>query len=273
MNASAYCFRMTAYSKFFGVCLIALASARGTGTAGRAQTAPQPPVSRTKPRAPYSLEMLIQQAKWNVTQRGPLLALDPVLVYRNNSIDLPVPGPSGYDLRLAAPGFDRMLVSIGSISALAPTTMTLIEDKPRERPNLYDGLPRDLKVKYLMSMLTPQQWKPLSKKGLGTGDLTGEQQPVYLSLLPNPFIVKRWPRDANGVVTGESSLVTLTPDERAQVRLRVHRSAQVTAPLQNKPKTYMLASVPDELPGQPNGVKWVRDTRLMHKRPTCLAST
>ena len=185
-----------------GLCLFALVNA---GASSRAQIAPQTPAQQPQKRAPYSLEMLVDQANWDVAQRGPLLALDPVLVYRNASIALPPPGPSGYDLRLAAPGFDRMLVSTGTISVLAPTQMTLIEDNPHERPNLYDGLPRELKVKYLMSTLTAQQWKTLGEKGLGVGDLTGEQQPVYLSLLPNPFVLNRWSRDANGIAIGDSS--------------------------------------------------------------------
>ena len=240
-----------------GLFLFALSA---TGVTCGAQTASPSSAPPAQKRAPYFLKMLVEQSNWDAARRGPLLALDPVLVYRDARIPLPVPGTAGYELRLAAPGFDRMLVSTGTVSILAPTQMTLIDDKPRERPNLYDALPRDLKVKYLMATLTPPQWKTLGEKGLGVGDLNGEQQPVYLSLLPEPFVVKRWNRDANGVVIGDSSLVTLTPEQRAQVRLRVHRNAQVMAPLQNKPRTYMFAS-PDRLPpGEPNGAAWERDT-------------
>ena len=248
--------RISRYLRFFGTCLLILPAA---GTSGRAHTVPQTPSGSTQKRAPHNLNTLMERANWDVTQRGPLLALNPFGVDRNAGIPLPDAGPSGYELRLAAPSFNRMLVNCGTVSILAPTQMTLIEDKPRERPNLYDGLPRELKVKYLMATLTPQQWKTLGEKGLGASDLTGEQQPVFLSLLPDPFVVKRWTRDANGVVSGDSSLVTLAPEERAQVRLRVHRSAQIMAPLQDKPNTYTSPSLPEERPGEPNGAKWERD--------------
>ncbi len=249
--------------RLLGLPLFALST---MGIVCRAQTASSTPPPPVQKRTPYDLKMLVEQSNWYVTQRGPLLALDPVLVYRDSRIPLPVPGPAGYELRLAAPGFDRMLVSTGAVSILAPAQMTLIDDKPRERPNLYDGLPRDLKVKYLMATLTPSQWKMLGEKGLGVGDLTGEQQPVYLSLLPDPFVVKRWNRDANGVMIGDSSSVTLTPEQRAQTRLRIHRNAQVMAPLQNKPHTYMYASPDRFAPGEPNGAAWERDTRDEDKR-------
>lgn len=258
MNALKPRNRFSNCLRLIGLCLLAIPNLGMAVSAGPTLQTLSP---QDQKRAQYSLEMLIRESDWNAAQRGPLIALNSALVYRNAGYDLPVPGPSSYDLRLAASGFDRMLVSVGTISVLAPTTMTLIGDMPRERPNLYDGLPRDLKVKYLMATLTSQQWKTLAEKGLGTGDLTGEQRPVYLSLLPNPFIMERWPRNASGIVGDYHAIVTLTPDERANVRLQIHRSASVMAPLQNKPNTY--AGVPSQYdpPGQPNGFKWVRDTR------------
>ena len=255
MNAWAHRSRIMGSLRVVGLCLFVLPEA---GAVGKTQTAPQTSGPQVQKRAPYSLEMLVNQANWDVSQRGPLLALDPVLVYRNAGIALPIPGPSGYDLRLAAPGFDRMLVSTGTISVLAPTQMTLIEDNPRERPNLYDGLPRDLKVKYLMSTLTPQQWKTLGERGLGVDDLTGEQRPIYLSLLPDPFVLNRWSVDANGKVGDKITQVTLTPEQRAQVRLRVHRNVQVLAPVQNKPHTYMFA-YDGEAWGHADGAKLERN--------------
>ena len=258
MNAVKHRCGMLASLRIIGVCLLVLPN---SGVAGNAQTAPTASNSQVQKRTPYHLGMLIEQANWDVVQRGPLLALDPILVYRNTDVPLPDPGPAGYELRVAALGFDRMLVNTGTVSILAPTQMTLINDKPRERPNLYDGLPRDLKVKYLMATLTQQQWKTLGEKGLGVSDLSGEQQPVYLSLLPDPFVVKRRNLDATGHVVGDPSLVTFTPEQRAQVRLRIHRHAQVSAPLLNKPDTYTSAYVAYDRPGEPNGAMWERDTR------------
>lgn len=251
---------ITGRSGRIGLGLVLLLCAGGAGKTQSALPQQPPSVQPARKEAPASLATLIEQSNWKPAQRGPLLALDPAHVLHNRESPLPVPGPSGYDLRTDTAGYDRMLVSVGTLSVLAPTQMTLIEDRPRERPNLYDGLPRQLKVKYLMATLNPQQWKILGEQGLGLDNLTAEQQPVFLSLLPDPFIVRRRSLDAEGAFTDDSRLITLTPQERTQVRLQVYRSAQIMAPLVDAPRTYTSVSVSNR-PGPPNGAYWERDQR------------
>lgn len=83
--------------------------------------------------------------------------------------------------------FGRKAVKIGGITAIVPLEMVRFDDSLRKAPNLFDGLRRDSKVLYLISTLTPQQWKTAAGKGIGAGDLTGEARAVFLSLLPKPM--------------------------------------------------------------------------------------
>lgn len=129
-------------------------------------------------------------------------------------------------LRDVAAFFDRKIVSAGGVSALAPTTMIVLNARPGKGDGFAD-LSRTDKLTLLLATLSPAQWRLLGEeRGLGTGDLTTSvQQNLFLSLLPDPFVVRRSGPDAG------LNRTTLTPGQRASVRLSAARRVTLYVPL------------------------------------------
>ncbi len=134
--------------------------------------------------------------------------------------------------------YDRKRVRVGGLWAVVPLTMVRFDDSPKKPPNLYDGLPRDAKVLYLMSTLTAAQWQAAGGTGVGLGDLRGEQREVFLSLLPKTLRWEEFRVDANhnlGSKTGEGML---DGGDVRGVRLRIGRELQFDLPLEEPPRSY-----------------------------------
>jgi len=147
---------------------------------------------------------------WDVQKKGPLIVLTPNEVTAKT-------GSGG----LIA--FGRKEFRVGSLTAIAPSEMVLIDDELKELPNLYEGLPRLDKIVYLMSLLDAGQWKTACSVGIGLTDLRQDQRAVYKSILPSTFSYENYVwGDRGGLVHppgDQPQTVTLTSDEEAGVRL------------------------------------------------------
>src|SRR5579862_1198463 len=168
-----------------------------------------PPASQaSKPSVTVTLAGYLAASPWDPAKSGPLVVLQPERVRAK------APATT-----LAA--FDRKLVKVGHLSAVVPRTMVLIDDSLNQAPNMYDGLPRDAKVMYLLRSLTDDQWRMVSDSGIGINDLDGEQKLVMQSLMPRPFAWTSFLVDIHGMWGKQQAAGTLSDDERQQVRLKL----------------------------------------------------
>jgi hypothetical protein len=150
--------------------------------------------------------------KWNVAKNGPMLVVEPERT-------VAIQEGSGW------PAFGRKRVTIRGLTAIVPTQMTLVMEDPPEG-NLVDGLPRQAKVIYLLTKLTPAQVRTISTRGIGREDLSGEARAVFDSILPNPFGWTRYHVGPNRQVqmrVQERDKGVLSDADRAKVRLRVQQ--------------------------------------------------
>ena len=203
------------------------AAPRHTAAAARRQDAP--PVSMD------TLDAALAAVTWDVSRRGPLLVVNPQGTRALPSSEPPPASERAGDvnLRTLAARFGRQLMPAGSLTALVPITMVVLNAQPG-RPNPYAGLPRSQKVKLLMASLTPAQWRTMgSPQGLGMADLTQEQQPLFLSLLPEPFALNNYKMQDGSKLSQHGKDVVLTPQQRAGVHLRVNRAAEMYLPQGN----------------------------------------
>ena len=162
---------------------------------------------------------------WDATKNGPLVVLEPDKVKSKNGSD-----------DLAA--FDRKLVAVGHMHAYVPRTMVLIDDSLSQSPNLYEGLPPDAKMLYLLRSLSDDQFAKLSNSSLGLDDLQGEQRLVFRSLVPKPLSWTSCLVDNNGMFGKEQGKGTLTDDELLRVRLKVQRYVDFRVYLSQPPNSY-----------------------------------
>ena len=247
------------------LCLLLLACGVlfAHGQAAQDTAAKQPQLD-----GPHTLAELLAQVPWDPQQQGAMLAVAPYNTRRDTKMPLPEP-LSTATLGRALRAFHYALFPLGSLTVIAPTEMVLLHDKPDVKPNFYDGLPRELKVKYLLATLNDDQWKRLGNEGLGLGDLNAEQQKVFQSLLPDLFRYTRYALDDKGNYVlderhqpkADGETISLSSDERLRVKLRVCRMLQVAFPNVNEPNSYALPPL-SQLPGKPDGHRLVRDKSM-----------
>lgn len=177
---------------------------------------------------------VMQAFPWSVDKSGPLIGLCPLAVVKGQTLQ----------------EINRKTVKIGGLTAIVPTRMTTLNSRFTEAPNLYDGLPREAKVLYLLTLLDDQQWRKVTGEGLTISDCHGPQVAVMQSILPNPF---RW---FPATVAGPNSVQLtgildkpneLTNQERGAVKLRVIRHLELTLPLEDN-GGFTGASVRDNVP-------------------------
>jgi len=152
--------------------------------------------------------------------------------------------------------FCRKEFRVGSLTAIAPAEMVLIDDELKDLPNLYDGLPRLDKIVYLMSLLDAGQWKTACSTGIGLADLRQDQRVVYKSILPSTFTYDNYVwGDRGGLVhlsTDQPQTITLPPDEEARVRLRFYKTVSLGVRLRDGGSTAVSAQPADwQKPGGP----------------------
>lgn len=154
-----------------------------------------------------------------------------------NGLAVGAEGVTGSGSSLAQ--FNRKAIKLGSVTAIVPTQMVRFEDAPKQGPNLYDGLPRNAKVMYLMSTLTPEQWKLAGGKGIGAGDLSGEPRDVFLSLLPKTL---KWARyratEREGLKQVAEGVVE--PADLPKVRLKIEQRLTYLIPSTERDNSYTM---------------------------------
>lgn len=175
------------------------------------------PVAGQKPPDFYAA---IAKLPWNAAKQGPLVAVCPLIFAESSTLD----------------GLRRKPVVLGGLTAIVPKEMTTLDSKIKAAPNLYDGLPQEDKVLYLLRTLTPAQWKQAGGDGLTIADCRGEQVAVFESILPNPLRYTMATVSQNKVVVyGErpEDQKTVGDGDRSKVRLRVVRELKLQLLLKN----------------------------------------
>jgi hypothetical protein len=192
--------------------------------------APPPPIR--------SLERALERVTWDPARRGALLAVDPAGVRLSvGDAGLP-PDGNGFTLRAAAAPFRRKVVTTDTLTVLAPVTMQVWNARPG-KPDLLADLQPHEKILLFLDSLSAAQWRLLgSERGLGAADFvdspTRQQRALFLSLLPDPFPVRRIRMvalDGGRTGTAGDPPFALTPEQRAGVRIRLRRVLHVSFPM------------------------------------------
>lgn len=123
--------------------------------------------------------------------------------------------------------FKRMLVQVGSLHVIVPTSMKVFADNPPPRGTDPRDLPENLRRAMFYTSLSDAQWKLLCGPGISAQDCSDEQRPLLLAQFPKPFAyyeyeVKRDPE--RGVMHEGGDKVTLSDAELRRVRFRMERS-------------------------------------------------
>lgn len=148
---------------------------------------------------------------WDLAKDGPLVAPIPIRMMPGTSLD----------------DFNRKRASVGALTAIVPKTMATIDSKFIDAPNMYEGLPEEAKVLYLMRSLTPAQWQIATTGGISLADCRGEQAAVFDSILPNPLRYSMGTVNDGRSISGPRrvpDIKTLTDAERKQVKIRIVRN-------------------------------------------------
>ena len=196
-----------------------------------------PPSRPAKVRTPAEALTFVS---WDAERRGALLLVADPPGAGPPVAPLPLSRSGTLVLRKVAARWDRKVVSFGSVTALAPTRMTLLDVPAAGKPDLTAGLDHDQQFLLLLSTLTPDQWGKIGGAGgLGASDLGPEQRPVFFSLVPQPLRLRETPPDE----PASGPPITLTPEQRATARLRLNRSAE-----------FLLSSTDPNQPGTSAGL-------------------
>jgi len=161
---------------------------------------------------------VFEKTPWSIEESGPLIAVCPVGVTKGQTLA----------------EIQRKTVRIGRITAIVPTRMVTLDSNFSEPPNLYDGLPMEAKVLYLLTLLKDDQWSRVTGEGLSLADCQGEQTAVMNSILPSPFTY------VDATLTGPHSLSLdpsatrhLSDQDRSQIKLRISRHLELSLGLTN----------------------------------------
>lgn len=205
-----------------------------------------------------TLSEVLQDVAWDATRRGPLLVVNPQRTYlAAGYAPLPGAGRGGaYRLLDVAPRFGRRIVNLGTLSVLAPIEMVVLNMRPG-KPDPLETMGRSEKFQYLLASLNENQWQKLGgEQGLGQSDLSGEQQTVFLSLLPQPFGLRKIRIGKEGArPVQDEKPVTLSQSDKTGVRLRLNQRVSLLLPLANQPQGFSSTSPLDRFSG-PEGTEF-----------------
>ncbi len=121
----------------------------------------------------------LDDIRYDAARSGPLLLVDG----RNTNGRIRF-SEGEFTLEQWGEAHGRRVVVLGSITALPPNTMEVIEQHPGI-PDPYATLKPGERVKLLLSLFSEAQWKLAgSSTGIGLGDLDENQRPLFIGLLP-----------------------------------------------------------------------------------------
>jgi len=133
-------------------------------------------------------------------------------------------------------GFSRKMAKFGNVAAIVPIEVLAFDDSLSQPPNLYDGLPNEAKILYLLSTLNKEQVAKASERGLGLSDLKGEQRDVFMSFLPQTIDWTRLRRKPRSTVWSAEN-GSFDRKEVLAMRLRVERRLMLTLATANNQST------------------------------------
>jgi hypothetical protein len=186
-------------------------------------------VATATAEAQTTLSDFLQRKGWDAAKSGPLLVLEPQAVKA-----------TGIGLELA--DYQRALTRLGSISVIAPTEMVLIDDSFSDPANLYDGLDRNKKILYLLTLLSQQQWSQITGTGLCMNDLRGEPRAVLQSLLPKPLKWTAWEVGAKLTDSQKHDSGTVSDDQMDEVKIKLDCGLNFAMNLVQQPNSITFAS-------------------------------
>jgi len=185
--------------------------------------------------APESLAALWPQLAWRVAERGALLAVDAEAAPLLPGRALP-PGRSHNPLEVL-PLFDRMLVRLPTITAVASPTMRLY-DPPRTPTGLAQALkdinPEPYTLLLLASLAGELRAQAVSPQGVPLTALD-ERQRRWLTGIAPEAVSFRLPQERDRALTAE---------DRGALHLRVRRTLELTALAEPEGETYALTGYP-----------------------------
>ncbi len=151
-----------------------------------------------------TLEDFLARSGWDSAKKGALIVLDPAHVLATSS-----------GQGLAA--FNRTIFRSGSLSAIVPAEMVIIDDNLQE-PNLYDGMTSDAKVLFLLATLTKDQLRLATQKGISPSELSGQPRAALESLIHQPFVYSTSPFSRP-----DDTVEKVSQDKLGEVRLKINR--------------------------------------------------
>jgi|GEM_PF-1068825 len=195
-------------------------------------------------QAPATLAEAIAAMRWDAAKQGPLLVVEAENVRR-----------SGKGTGLLP--FGRKRVAVGGLTAVVPTEMVTIDDTFGQPADVYDGLPRDAKMLYLLSTLTSAQWKAAAGRGLGMADLNVNQRAVFRSILPAPLDWRAYRVDAKGNLEDDEEKGTVAEDQLSRVRIRLQRRTVFELNLKDESGAYTVHGTESDY-GSPGSIVYRR---------------
>ena len=188
--------------------------------------------------APDSLAAAWPHLAWSVAARGALLAVAVEDVQLPPPSTLPPPPRDGYNAADLLLAFDRTLARFPTITAVATPTMRLYEP-PRTPLALAQALkdinPEPYALLFLSSLTPAQRQQAAAPQGLALSALQDRQRDWLVALTPES-------------VTFQVPLTAdreLEPGDRAELRLRVQRTLEITATAENPSESaYSLTGLP-----------------------------
>ena len=171
---------------------------------------------------------------------GIVLAVDAAKVVLPKDAPAPDVGAAVPDIAAA---YGRLSQSFGSVTAVAPPTMIVLNTQP-VAASPFAGLPSGQALRLLLGTLSESQWKMLTgERGLGPGDLEGENQAaLFGDVLPRtPW--KVIPAALIGTVHHDGDDRDLTA-ERPQARLRLRLNVEMDVPALDGKDTIFIAAPP-----------------------------
>ena len=217
--------------------------ARGDGTSPAQIPVPQ----RISATRPITLAQALAQAK---SGDGVGLIVDA------DGVNLPPetsPPEAEASVTFIGNAYGRSVRDFGSVTAVAPPTMIVINASPSD-PNPFDGMPPPDALALLCASLSDGQWQSFtSAQGLGVADLTTEAQRQLLQQVLSPGgKLKVIPRSLDVPGYHPSDVLDVT-DQLDQAHLRLSQAYRFDVPVVGSPQrhTFFFSELPDA-PGGPD---------------------
>lgn len=169
---------------------------------------------------PGTIVDVADKIPWDAAKEGPLVAVVPLRMANGATLD---------EL-----GFRK--ATVGGLTAVVPKMMATVNSRFTAAPNMYEGMPRDAKVLYLLRSLSPGQWTKATGDGISIEDCQGEQRAVFDSIVPKPLRYSIGTiADQRGISHpgGPDAVKTMPEGDRSKVKLRIVRHLSVAVSLEN----------------------------------------